>query len=106
MRNEVLPSLLLFPRPAEKSAYFGIMDDGFELPVHYKNKELFFPGKLESFGWTHRIVVDVYGTTVSYERDEEGQWRALVSTGNREVNKDTNVALLKTIADAIKEVLK
>jgi len=82
------------------------MDEGFELPVQYKGEELFFPAKLESFGWTHRIVVDVYGSVVSYERDEEGLWRALVSMQDLEANKHIDVELLKAIADAIKEVLK
>jgi hypothetical protein len=37
------------------------MDEGFALPVNYKGKELLFPAQLVSFGWTHRIQVDVYG---------------------------------------------
>ena len=83
-----------------------MMDEGFELPVSYKGKALQLPAQLVSFGWTHRIVVDVYGSVVSYERDEEGLWRALVSMQDLEANKHIDVELLKAIADAIKEVLK
>lgn len=82
------------------------MDEGFELPVRYKDKELLFPAALESFGWTHRIIADVYGTRVSYERDEEGQWRALVSAEDLEANKHIDVALLEAIAHAIEDVLR
>jgi hypothetical protein len=82
------------------------MDEGFELPVNYKSNELFLPARLESFGWTHRIVVDVYGSAVSYERDEEGQWRALASAEESEANKNVNVELLEAIAVAIEKVLK
>jgi hypothetical protein len=54
------------------------MDEGFGIPVTYKDKELLFPAQLVSFGWTHRMQVDVYGTTIFFERDEEREWRALL----------------------------
>ena len=82
------------------------MDEGFELPVRHNGKELLLPSQLVSFGWTHRINVEVYGIPVSYERDEEGQWRALVSAEDLAANKNIDVGLLEAIAHAIEEVLR
>ncbi len=53
------------------------MEEGFELPVTFKGKELLFPAQLVSFGWTHRMQVAVSGTTVYFERDEERERRAV-----------------------------
>jgi hypothetical protein len=82
------------------------VDEGFELPVNYKGKELLFPAQLVSFGWTHRIQVDVYGTIVFFERDEEREWRALLSLEDLELNQEVDVALIKAIGASIEEMLK
>lgn len=81
------------------------MAEGFELPVNYNGEELLFPAQLVSLGWTHRILVDVYGTAVYFERDEEREWRALISTEKLETNKNIDVELLKAMAAAIEDVL-
>ena len=80
------------------------MDEGFEIPVTYKDKELLFPARLVSFGYTHRIEVDVYGTRVSYERDDNREWRALVDPEEGHANVD--VHLLIAIGESIEEILK
>ena len=82
------------------------MDEGFELPVTYRGEELLFPAQLVSFGWTRRIQVDVYGTTVFFERDEEGEWRALISAEDLEANKKADAELVKAIASCIENILK
>lgn len=82
------------------------MDEGFEIPVLYKDKECLFPVQLVSFGWTHRIEVDVYDTMVYFERDEEGEWRALLPAEDIEANKTLDLELVKAIAGAIENILK
>jgi hypothetical protein len=82
------------------------MDEGFEIPVTYKGKELLFPASLVSFGWTHRIEVDVSGTKVSYERDENREWRALISPEELEGHRNVDVQLLIAIGESIEEILK
>lgn len=82
------------------------MEEGFELPVRYRGEELLFPAQLVSFGWTHRIQVDVHGTTVFFERDEEGEWRALIAAEDLEAGKKTDAELLKAIASCIEDILK
>ena len=82
------------------------MDDGFELPVNYNEKELLFPAVLRQFGYTYRIEVEVDSTIVSFERDEERNWRALVDPSLLEKNKTIKVELLQAILDSIENVSK
>lgn len=75
------------------------MEEVFELPVSYNKKQLLFPVKLIQFGYTYRIEVDVEGTIISFERDEEGNWRALMNTETR--NPKVNIDLLNAIAHSL-----
>ena len=47
------------------------MEDTFDIPVTYNGKELLFKSRLLILGYTHKISVDVNGTEVLYEPDEE-----------------------------------
>lgn len=82
------------------------MDEGFELPVHYKGEELLFPGQLHLYGYTQKIEILVHGVSVLYERDEESNWRAIVDAEELEKNRTLNAELLEAIAEAIEEVLR
>jgi hypothetical protein len=46
------------------------MYESFELLVIYKREELLFLAHLQQRGFTHSIVIDVYGTEVIFELDE------------------------------------
>lgn len=65
------------------------MYDPFELPVSYKGEELLFPAELKQIGYTHAIVVDVYGQEVLFEPDEERNYRAVVKA--EKLNKQVNI---------------
>jgi hypothetical protein len=54
------------------------MEDTFDIPVTYKGKELLFKSQLLILGYTHKISVDVNGTEVLYEPDEERNYRAVI----------------------------
>jgi len=54
------------------------MSETLEIPVRYKKEDLVFKAHTIRFGYVHHIVVDVNGTPVTIERDEEGNYRALV----------------------------
>lgn len=47
------------------------MAEQFELPVEYKDEELFFKTRLLRYGYTQKFHVDVYGQTIIFEPDEE-----------------------------------
>jgi hypothetical protein len=79
------------------------MDEGFELPVTYMSKELRFPARLIRFGYSYSIQVDVNGTIVSFEKDEERNWRAM-ATGDLNLSKEVEPALLLAIVDTLDEI--
>lgn len=80
------------------------MDEPFELPVLYKGGERLFPAQLHQVGYTHRIVVDVEGTEVAFEPDEERNYRAIVDPEKTPATIPTD--LLKAIAEAIESIVK
>lgn len=80
------------------------MDETFELPVSYKGEELLFPAQLKQTGYTHCIVVNVYGQDVLFEPDDERNYRAIIE--GEKTEKQITVALLKVIAEAIESIVK
>lgn len=82
------------------------MDEGFELPVIFNNKELFFPIRLLNYGTSYKLEVDIHGTKVLFEPDEERNWRALISNEDVQANKKIDTDLLQVIALSIEENLK
>jgi hypothetical protein len=79
------------------------MDEPFELPVSYHDKEMLFTARLEQLGYTHRFVVDVYGTEVIFEPDEEKKYRAILEEA--QLNKNITRELLQAIAATIEDIL-
>lgn len=77
------------------------MDDGVELPVNYNGQELLFPLNLIKFGYTYQIEVDISGSLIRFERDEEGNWRAMVDPEMHTKNKMPDVGLLLAIATTL-----
>lgn len=82
------------------------MEDEFEIPVAFNNREMNFPARLLHYGYTYKIKVEVNGTTVLFERDEERNWRALIPYEDIEKNRAINKELLQAIGQSIEEILK
>ncbi len=82
------------------------MDDAFFLPVVFKGQELQFEAQLERRGYVYALHVDVNGTAVIFERDEERNWRALLPQPQTDTVKPPSLALLLAIGETIEELLK
>lgn len=80
------------------------MDEVFDLPVWFKNEEVFFPAELQQTGYSHRFRVEVYGQEVFFEPDEERQYRALVDV--EKLSRDIPPDLLQAIAGAIESLVR
>jgi hypothetical protein len=81
------------------------VDELFEIPVAYKNRELLFPARLLQLGYTHRFAVDVYGQEIFFELDEERSYRAMINPEQLQNNTKVDVELLEAIAGAIEAIL-
>ncbi|MET3036695.1 hypothetical protein ABXT08_11365 [Chryseobacterium sp. NRRL B-14859] len=74
------------------------MEHQLELPVTYKGEELIFNGRLATFSYGYKLYVDVYGNEVVFERDDEGNLRAIISDAS------TNPPVEKGLIEAIIEL--
>ncbi|MBC7890214.1 MAG: hypothetical protein H7Z13_20255 [Ferruginibacter sp.] len=81
------------------------MNESFEIPVMYKEQQLFFTARLIAMGYVHKFKVDVYGQELFFEQDDCGQYRALVDPINLQKANKTDVDLLKVIAASIESIL-
>jgi hypothetical protein len=63
------------------------MAETLEIPVRYKKHDFIFKAHTIRFGYLHHIVVDMDGTAVTIERDEEGSFRALVDAEKAQASK-------------------
>jgi hypothetical protein len=82
------------------------MDEEFELPVVFDNKQYHFKARLLQFPLTHKFQVDVNGIEVLFEPDEERNYRAWIDPANQETLTKVNPHLLKEIALAIEYTIR
>jgi len=80
------------------------MNEPFYITVSYKGKEIDFPAQLEMFGYTYRFRVTVESQEVFIEKDEEGDYRAILQAGSS-FNNAIDPALLKAIISSLKTIL-
>jgi hypothetical protein len=81
------------------------MNESFDLPVVFNNKEMLLPAQLHQYGYSFKIEVEVNGIGVFLERDEERNWRAMVEPSDVEMNSSLSKELLEAILTSIERVL-
>ena len=81
------------------------MEDDFILHVTFNGKEMELPARLRAYGYSFKIEVDINDMKVQFERDEERNWRALISYEEVQANKKLNGELLKAIVGTLESVL-
>ena len=82
------------------------MSDSFDIPVSYKGNKIMYPASLISTGYTYKIQVDVYGKLISFEPDEERNFRAVINWDDLHEAGNVDKELLKEIAQAIESIVK
>jgi hypothetical protein len=82
------------------------MDDGFEIPVTWKGKDLSFPAQLQQFGFSHRIVVDIDGVELRLEPDEERNYRAVVVDPDQAKALKLDPGLIGAIVEVVESIVK
>ncbi len=81
------------------------MDADLEVPVTYKNQELIFNAKFIQFGYSYKFDVDVNGILVSFEPDEERNFRAIIDPTIDHANHKIDKELIQLIAEALATML-
>ena len=74
------------------------------MPVTYKGREQIFKVTLQVFGFTYRLVVDVHGQFINFERDEERNFRAVLNYEDANKAATIDHDLVKAIGDAIETI--
>jgi hypothetical protein len=74
------------------------MDNTFEIPLTYKSKDISLPAEYISTGYSYKINVDVFGQVISFEPDEERNFRALVSYEDIQEARKVDKTLVEEIA--------
>jgi len=82
------------------------LDNNFELPITFKGIDYLFPATLITYGYSYKIAVTVFDTTVNFEPDEERNFRAVVNAEDINYSKKIDAALLQLIAATLEELLK
>jgi len=82
------------------------MHESFDIPVIFKDKELYFNARLLHLGYIYKFLVDVNGVEVFFEQDDEGSYRATVDPDKLEEGNKINTRLLEAIAASLEEILQ
>jgi hypothetical protein len=83
------------------------MEEEFEIPVVYDNRQYHFEARLLQLGcYTHKIRVNVNGTGVLFEPDEERNYSAYIDPTNKGALEQTDIYLLREIALAIESIVQ
>lgn len=71
------------------------MDNFFEITLPYRSTEITLPAQLITYAHSYKIEVDIFGTIISYEPDEDGNYRAFDAAAALEevVDKDLVAAI-------------
>ncbi len=77
----------------------------FEIPVTYKNNDLLIPAALQVQGYTYRIEATVAGVPLYFERDDAGEFRALLPQETPAHIKLPETGLVAAIAESLNSLL-
>ena len=80
------------------------MDEPFFLPVAFKGIEHQFGALLKRRGYGAVLEINVHDVLVIFERDEQGDWRAILPEG--QAGKTPDVELLRAIGEVIEQILQ
>ena len=80
------------------------MDDNIEIPVTYKGQEYCFKAKLVSFGYIHRIEVNLNDHIVLLEPDEERNYRVITDPSKDQSFSTVEKDLLREIIRVIDSI--
>lgn len=82
------------------------MDESFSISICYQHAEYTFESRIRWMGYIHKIEVDVLGTIVHFEPDEERNYRAVLVNPHEETAKELKPGLLEAIATYLEEQVK
>jgi hypothetical protein len=80
------------------------MNETIDIPITYKGNELIFKARVIKYGYIHRFEVNIEGSPVIFEPDEERNYRALLDPAQGNKSNSINLEFLKLIAETIESL--
>ncbi len=77
------------------------MEESFIVEVEIEGKEYCFEGRLVTVGYTHKFLVLINSLEVSYEPDEERNYRAILNEADQGKVTGSDIALIRAVGDKI-----
>lgn len=78
-------------------------EETFTLTLDFDNQELQFPAKLTVLGYSYRFTVQVAGTDLIFEPDEERRIRAIIHPAS--IGHELNPALIRAIGHELQHII-
>ena len=83
------------------------MEEEYEIPVVYRNQQLYFKAIVLTLGlYTKKIQMNVNGTEVFFEVDEERNYRAYIDPTNRQAIDKADKDLLQAITEELESIIR
>ncbi|PQJ10070.1 hypothetical protein CJD36_015335 [Flavipsychrobacter stenotrophus] len=80
------------------------MEDGFSIDIEYNGEVLSFDVRLATTGYTHNFMVIINSIEVTYEPDEERNYRAIVNAETAHSLKDKDKMLIGLVGAKLDEL--
>jgi hypothetical protein len=82
------------------------MEDSFSIDVDFKGKECSFEARLATVGYTHKFYIVINGVEVTFEPDEERNYRAILNTSDQSSIKGVDIELIRAVGEKIQSILQ
>ena len=82
------------------------MEDSFSIDVDFRGMEYSFEARLVAIGYTHKFLIVINGVEVTFEPDEERNYRAILNTSEQSSMKAVDIELIKAVGKKIQSILQ
>ena len=82
------------------------MEDSFIIDVDFKGREYSFEARLATVGYNHKFYIVINGVEVTFEPDEERNYRAILNTSDQNSIKSVDIELIKAVGEKIQSILQ
>jgi hypothetical protein len=82
------------------------MNEDFEIPVHFRGKDLSYTARLLQYGYSYKIEVDLPEGSVLFEPDEERNWRVMIEGDKIEKGRQPERELLQALVESLEAITK
>lgn len=80
------------------------MEDELEIPIIYKGEPLTIQGKVLAFGYVYKLSVDINGVEIIFEKDDAGDYRAILSDPDSAHKQKPDAEMVKAILETLSAI--